>query len=317
MSWVAAAVASASATIGAYRYFRGKSQAKKNIRPEFQLDPQYQENIDILTNTMGLPQSALDLYYRSVGQNTNQGINAILGAGGNGNQISNLVGDRNQQFQQIAMMDALQKKQDIMGIINARQMLANQKDTRWQLNQFNPYKDKAQALALEQQAGFAQIGGALNSASAAFANNATSKLADSLGETNTTPTLPPTLGGVTNTNPTLPPTTPNSGVNTNQLFQQFQQLQVPLNFGQQGQQFNFQQSVPLPFSPQFQPQQQLFAPSYPQQPQVQQPQAWTPQSLQAPPIPYADLYQNSSPYGNTGLDYRQFWNYIMGINAPQ
>lgn len=308
MSWVAAAVASASATIGAYRYFRGKSQAKKNIRPEFKLDPQYQENIDILTNTMGLPQSALDLYYRSVGQNTNQGINAILGAGGNGNQISNLVGDRNQQFQQIAMMDAMQKKQDIMGIINARQMLANQKDTAWQLKEFNPYKDRAQALAFEEQAGFAQIGGALNSASAAFANNATSKLADSLGETNT--------------NPTLPPTTPNSGVNTNQLFQQFQQLQPNLNFGQPNNQFNFQQPAPLPFSPQFQPQSQLnFGQpnqfNFPQQPQIPQPQAWNPRSLQAPPIPYADLYQNSSPYGNTGLDYRQFWNYIMGIQAPQ
>lgn len=206
-------------------------EARKNKKPIYQIDPAFQYNIDILKNTMGLPQSALNLYYNSIGKSTNQGINAILGAGGNANQISSLVGNQNQQFQQIAVQDALQKKQDIGGILAAQLALAGEKDKQWQINEYSTWADKAQAIAAQKAAGWRNIGGSANASSGALANTATMKLADDLSGQGTQ----------------QPITTPNSGVNTNWLNSWLQQNSPQLNFGQPNNQFNFQPPQGLPF----------------------------------------------------------------------
>jgi hypothetical protein len=195
-------IAGAQALLGGFQYLNAINQAKKNIRPTYSIDPSYQYNVDILKNTMGLPQSALDLYYKNIGQNTNQGINGILSSGGNANQIASLVNGQNQNYENIAVQDALQRKQDINGILGAQTALAEQKDKAWQLNFFDPYKDRAQAISAEKTAGLNNIFGGLNSVSGAFANDATSKLADSI-------------------------TTPNSGVNIHQIMQFLKDSQSP------------------------------------------------------------------------------------------
>lgn len=186
--------AAGQATLGTFQYLNAIKQAQKNIRPLYSIDPSYKSNVDILTNTLGLPQSALDLYYRNIGQNTNQGISAILSSGGNANQISSLVGNQNASFENIAVSDALQRKNDTGGLIAARLALAEQNDKKWQLNIFDPYKDKAQAIASEKAAGLQNLTGAINSLSGGLANSATSNLADNI-------------------------TTPDSGVNTNAIME--------------------------------------------------------------------------------------------------
>lgn len=173
-------IAGLQGLLGGFQYLNAIKQAKKNQRPTYTIDPTFQQNIDTLTNTMGLPQSALDLYYRQIGQNTNQGINAINGLGGNANDIASLIGNRNASYENIAVQDSLQKKQDIGGIIAARLQLADQKDKAFQINKYAPYADKAQAIASEKASGVQNIFGAFGSAAGAFANNATGKLADSL-----------------------------------------------------------------------------------------------------------------------------------------
>lgn len=216
MSWVSIIVAGTSAAVGTYRYFHAKKQAQKNVRPDYMIDPIYQQNLNTLENTAGLPPSALEMYYRNAGQSGTAGINAINQGGGNGNLIAQLVNQQQRNYQDVLAQDALVQKQDIAGINNARLMLAEQNDKDFQLNQLNPYKDRAQAYAAEQAGAYAQIGNALNSASSSIANYKTGQLANQYNQGTQFDTAKmAALNGGNGSNTT----TPNSGVNIYKLYQ--------------------------------------------------------------------------------------------------
>lgn len=236
MSWIAAAIGAASAGLGAYQYLHGKKQAKRNVRPMYNIDPAYQSNIDVLKNTIGLPSSALEFYNRNIGQNTNQNLNAILSLGGTSNDVASLYGNQDEAFERVLIQDALQTKSDLGGINNAKLELAEQRDKQFSLNLFDPYKDKAQAAAEEKNAGIQNIFGGLNTVAGGLANRATLKLAESINAAGKEE-------GVTDT-------APNEGVDLHLLYKKWQDSQKPawqqtkfydsipnnsqLNFGDQG-----------------------------------------------------------------------------------
>lgn len=229
-------IAALQAGLGTFQYLNAIKQAKNNTRPFYSIDPAYQNNINLLTNNLGLPSSALDLFYKNIGQNTSNGINAILANGGNGNQIAGVLGNQNQNYEKLAIDDTLQRKQDLAGIIAARLQLAEQRDKAFQINQYAPYADRAAAISNQKAAGIQNIFGGLNSVSGGLANNAISKL----GQPNNTGAKYGSIGSVSTIS------TPNSGVNTNQiamnLYQQWlQQRQQPLYNGMP----NTQLSLPM------------------------------------------------------------------------
>lgn len=246
---LAAIPLAAQAIFGTFQYLSAVKNARKNLRPEYEIDPTFQQNIDFLKNTMGLPQSALELYYNRVGHGTSQGIEALLASGGNANQIATILGNQNRSFQEIALQDALQKKQDIGGIINANLMLAGEKDKAFQINEYAPYSDKAQALSAQKSAGLQNIGGAITGFSSALANNETNKLAEKLLAMGTDAQKLGTTGEVQTI------TTPNEGVNINKIMQSlmpnrspfFNQNQMSLGNIPAAPQINFNQ--PAPFNP--------------------------------------------------------------------
>lgn len=203
------------AGLGTWQYLNAIHQSKMNQRPLYSINQEYQYNLDLLKSSLGLPQSALNLYYQNTGQQRSQGIDALLAGGGSANQISQFLNQGNRDNQNILAMDAMQRKQDLQGIIGAQTMLANEKDKAWQLNKYAPYADKAQAIAQEKQAGIQNIFGGLNSASGAFATDATSKLADSLSGASGMDKV-----GATGSASYI--TTPNSGVNINQIIKNLQ-----------------------------------------------------------------------------------------------
>lgn len=208
-------MAGASAAVGTYRYFHAKKQAKKNVRPEYMIDPIYQQNLDTLEGTMGLPPSALEMYYRNAGQAGTAGLSALTQTGGNANQIAQLINNQQRNYQDVLAQDALVAKQDILGINNARLMLAEQNDKNFQLNQLNPYKDRAQAFAAEQAGAYQQIGNALNSASSRVASYNTEQLIKKYGDAGGFDAAKlAAMGGDTSAT-----TTPNSGVNIYKIYQ--------------------------------------------------------------------------------------------------
>lgn len=209
----------AQAILGAWQTLNAVKQAKKNQRPFYNIDPTFQQNIDILSNTMGLPQETMNLLFNRIGQGTSQGIDAILGAGGNPNQVATILNNQNRSLQDVSSADALQRKQDLNNLINARLMLAGERDKAFQINEYAPFADKAAAISMQKQAGLQNIGGAFNSASGMFANKATMDLAEQLFNLN--PANQQRTGGATGamSGALAGATTPNSGVNVNKIYQ--------------------------------------------------------------------------------------------------
>lgn len=190
-SQIVGIVQAAKGTIrGVKNYHQALKGIRKNIRPIYQIDPLYQQNIDLIKSNMGLPQEALDLYYNRVGQGAAAGISAINQGGGNPNNIAELVNNENRQFNEVLVQDALARKNDLNALMQANLQLAEQHDKDFQINKYAPFADKAtalarQKLAAEQEWGGQQINvqGIVGSAENAFGN--TEKVAQ---PTTTTPT---------------------------------------------------------------------------------------------------------------------------------
>lgn len=193
LSLIQAGLALPQAIFGTWQYLNAVKQAKNNVRPEYNIDPAFQNQIDLLTANYGLPQSALASFYNQAGQGATQGINAILSAGGNPNMIAGLINQQNRNFQDVLVKDALAKKADLTGIINAQLQLAGEKDKAFQINKFAPYADSAQAIAQQKNAGLQNITGAFNTASSGIGNALTAGLYDSK-ITDTTKITPTTTG---------------------------------------------------------------------------------------------------------------------------
>lgn len=242
----------AQAVFGTWQTLNAIKQDKKNVRPPYGnwgLDTA-RGNLDILNNTMGLPPAALNMLYNRNGQATSQGIDAILANGGNANQIAGLVGNEYAANENVGLQDAMQRKQDIGNILLARQNVSNEQDKLFQLNQLNPWKDKALAIYLQKQAGLQNIGGSLNAVSAGLATGATNKLAEAImkmseGGGNFDAGTSDAGGSVS---------TPGSGVNINKIYQQlYGNRQSPfinpsnMTIGNIGQapQYNFNNTLPF------------------------------------------------------------------------
>lgn len=218
-----AGLAVPQAIFGTWQYLNAIKQAKSNIRPEYNIDPAYQNQIDLLTANYGLPQSALNSYYNQAGQGAAQGINAILANGGNPNMIAQLINQQNRNFQDVLVKDALAKKADLSGIIGAQLQLAGEKDKAFQINEFAPYADKSQAIAQQKNAGLQNINSFFNTASSSVANGLTGGLYDSK-VTDTTKITPTTTG--VDYSQIIKMLQPNTG------FQNYSQPSPNMNLGQ-------------------------------------------------------------------------------------
>lgn len=162
--------------LGAGELAGARKQERRNTFPPYTIQPEFQKMIDLLTGTLGLPSPALNYYYNRAGQAMSGGLNAALAAGASPNTIARIIQGNQSAFEDVLMRDAMQRKQDIGGLAQAQLALAGEKDKAYQINQLDRYKDKAAAIALEKQAGYANIGGAFNTAASFGADYATTKL---------------------------------------------------------------------------------------------------------------------------------------------
>lgn len=193
LALIQAGLAIPQGIFGTVQYLNAVNQAKSNVRPTYNIDPAYQNQIDLLTANYGLPQSALNSYYNQAGQGATQGLSAIMANGGNPNMIADLINKQNQNFQDVMVKDALAKKADLSGIIGAQMDLAEQNDKAFQINKFAPFADKSQAIAQQKAAGLSNINSFFNTLSSSVANGMTGGLYDQK-VTDTTKITPTTSG---------------------------------------------------------------------------------------------------------------------------
>lgn len=155
---MSAVIASAAiAAVGAgYKIYQGISQnsaanklQKGLVRPMYKIQDQYYQNQSLAQNQAqhGLDESSRDYYSDQTGRGFASGASAILQGGGDVNSIGSLYDKFNQSNRAIAVEDARLKNDNIRYLIERNKDLAGQENTQWAINQYEPYKDTASAIA--------------------------------------------------------------------------------------------------------------------------------------------------------------------------
>src|ERR1700761_2569855 len=138
MPFTAAALVTAG--IGAYKLIKGasdsadaKKRAKYNIRPSYDISPEYFQNQGIASSLAqgGLPDSSKNFYETNAERGLGSSLGASLQTGGGVNSIGNLYDQFDQNNRAIASQDAQMKIDNIKNLMAADNALAAQKTQKW------------------------------------------------------------------------------------------------------------------------------------------------------------------------------------------
>lgn len=138
--------------------------ARNNIRPTYNIEDEYYNNQSLAENNAqtGLSQQSLDYYGNQANRGLSAGIDATLQGGGGINSIQNLYDQYLQGGQKVAAEDSQLKNQNLKILMDQNAALAGQKTQQWVLNQYEPYKDKAQAASAAKTAATQNIFGGIS-----------------------------------------------------------------------------------------------------------------------------------------------------------
>lgn len=184
MSYVFAASAAVTAGIGIYKTIKGandsadaKRRAKYNLRPTYDIAPEYFANQGIASNLAqgGLPDSTKNYYQTNAERGLGSSLSASLQTGGGVNSISDLYDKFDQNNRAIAAVDSQQKIENIKNLMAANNQLADQKTQKWVLDKYQPYLDNSKSIAAQKAQGAGEVNSGLNSISGAVSSYAGGK----------------------------------------------------------------------------------------------------------------------------------------------
>lgn len=197
MSYVLAASAAVTAGLGIYKTIKGandsadaKRRAKLNIRPTYDIAPEYFANQGIASNLAqgGLPDSTKNYYETNAERGLGSSLGAMLQTGGGVNSIGDLYDRFDQNNRAIAAADAQQKIENIKNLMAANNQLADQKTQKWVLDKYQPYLDTAKSIAGEKAQGQGEVNEGLNTVAGAVSSyaGANAKQEDTINTPDTT-----------------------------------------------------------------------------------------------------------------------------------
>jgi hypothetical protein len=145
----------AGAAIGAGQMAYGASQKKKyqnaaaaNVMPEYQINPEEGAMMRQAESMAG--QGMSDAARESMRANTDRalgtGIDAILRGGGNANAIASLAGNTQNQINQMAVYEDQARLKNLENLQNQRARMSANRDKVYQINQYQPWANRAQAI---------------------------------------------------------------------------------------------------------------------------------------------------------------------------
>lgn len=149
----------ANSLFGGFQLLRGLSQAKRNQRPEYNIPQEIQQNLNQaqLYAQQGLP---MDVYNRAAG---NIDRNAAFGLRSLGDRRSGIAGvsalnqSTNDAYSNLAMQDAQARMNNLAQLYNARGTMAGYRDKAFEINQMQPFMQRAQEAQALQGAGLQNI----------------------------------------------------------------------------------------------------------------------------------------------------------------
>ncbi len=194
MPFTAAALVTAG--IGAYKAIKGASdsaQAKKrgmyNIRPTYDIAPEYFANQGIASNLAqgGLPDSTKNYYETNAERGLGSSLGALLQTGGGVNSVADIYDRFDQNNRAIAAQDSQQKIENIKNLMATNNQLADQKTQKWVMDKYQPYLDTAKSVAAQKAQGAGEVNSGLNSIAGAVSSYAGAKANQEDGITNVDP----------------------------------------------------------------------------------------------------------------------------------
>lgn len=160
MTWVAAAVASASITAGGIQYFKGKADQKKNKRPAYEIPDEVKQNMSLAQQmaVQGLPEEQKQQYINNIQRSTATSLRNLGSRNAGLAGVAQVQQQQNNGYQQLFGMDAQARQANQRGLFEQNQNMANYRDQAFQVNKINPYYEMTAKNETMMGAGLQNIG---------------------------------------------------------------------------------------------------------------------------------------------------------------
>lgn len=160
MTWVAAAVASAGATVGAVQYFKGKADQKKNKRPTYEIPEEAKQNLTLAQQMalQGIPEAQRQNYIDNIQRTSATSLRNLGSRNAALAGVAQVQQQQNNAYQQLFGMDAQARQANQKGILDQNQNMANYRDQAFQFNSVNPYYEKTAQNQAMMGAGLQNLG---------------------------------------------------------------------------------------------------------------------------------------------------------------
>lgn len=159
------ALALAQAGFGLYQTIKGGIDARNNVRPTYQIPESMREAMDTAErmSNRGLDEQTRQNYLQGL---TDTRAAAFQGLSDRKAGIGSVAGVQQREIagqQQLAAMDNEQRMKNIAALQDMRMRMASFEDQEFDMNQMQPYQDRAAAASAMQGAGLQNIFGAAES----------------------------------------------------------------------------------------------------------------------------------------------------------
>lgn len=141
------------AIYGAIKKNQDAKAAANNQRPTYNIPQEEYDNQRLAASQAGQGMSATSrqAYQNSADSGLATTNDAILRSGGDPNAIGNAYNNYQQGINNLSIYDDQARMNHLNSLMAQNKNMAGERDKAWQVNQYAPWADKAQALALKQQ----------------------------------------------------------------------------------------------------------------------------------------------------------------------
>jgi methanogenic corrinoid protein MtbC1 len=137
----------AKTILGADQIADGREALRNAVRPEYQIQDEYYDNVGMANNMAqsGLPAATRDFYSTQSERGLTASTDAVLRGGGGINAIADIYDKYNQANMRVASEDAMMRTANIRNLMEQNRTLAGQKNIKWSIDEYEPYKDTVRA----------------------------------------------------------------------------------------------------------------------------------------------------------------------------
>lgn len=149
-----AAIGAGQIAYGAHQKKKAQEAAAANVMPEYKIAPEEQQMLSAAESQAGsgMSDAAAEALRANSDRAQGTSIDAILRGGGNVNAIGNLASKTQSGLNQLAIYDDQARLQKLQELQTARARMSANRDKSYQINEYNPWANKSQAIA-QQLAG--------------------------------------------------------------------------------------------------------------------------------------------------------------------